>query len=36
MNIEKSLSYNNNMDINYVINPNTTRRVEIGGLVFKS
>ena len=35
MNNTKKLSYNNNMDINYVINPNTKRRVKIGGLIFK-
>ena len=35
MNNGKNLSYNNNMDINYVINLNTKRRVKIGGLIFK-
>ena len=35
MNNGKKLSYSNNMDINYVINPNTKRRVKIEGLIFK-
>ena len=35
MNNGKNISYNNNMDINYVINPNTKRRVKIERLIFK-
>ena len=35
MNNGKNVSYNNNMNINYVINPNTKRRLKIEWLIFK-
>ena len=35
MNNDKNLSNNNNMNINYVINPHTRRKVKIGRIIFK-